>query len=440
MVRGDPSAGYRQILNLAVPAFLSLIAEPLFLVADSAVVGHLGTEELAGLGVASAALTTFTGLFVFLAYATTATSSRRMGAGDQRGAAQTGVDGLWLSVIIGVLVAVMLVALPVTVAGWFGASGAVAEQAGRYLRITGFGVPAMLATMAVTGVLRGFQDTRTPLVVTVVTFSANLVLNVWFVIGLGWGIQGSAIGTLVCQIAMAVALVSVLRVRTRGFDLSLMPRGITSSLRDGIPLLIRTLALRAALYVTTWVAARSGAITMASYQVTMTIWNLLLMAMDALGIAGQALTGASLGAGDTRRTRSLTATMTRWGLIAGVVVGVLLLAFHQLLPALYTDDPAVHRAVAAGLLVVAAQQIVAGPTFVLDGVLIGAGDGRWLSGAQVVMFLVYLPMVWAVHLWAPSDPAAAVVWLWVAFSGFMVVRCVILTWRAHGDAWMRTGA
>lgn len=440
MVRGDPSAGYRQILNLAVPAFLSLIAEPLFLVADSAVVGHLGTEELAGLGVASAALTTFTGLFVFLAYATTATSSRRMGAGDQRGAAQAGVDGLWLSVIIGVLVAVMLVALPVTVAGWFGASGAVAEQAGRYLRITGFGVPAMLATMAVTGVLRGFQDTRTPLVVTVVTFSANLVLNVWFVIGLGWGIQGSAIGTLVCQIAMAVALVSVLRVRTRGFDLSLMPRGITSSLRDGIPLLIRTLALRAALYVTTWVAARSGAITMASYQVTMTIWNLLLMAMDALGIAGQALTGASLGAGDTRRTRSLTATMTRWGLIAGVVVGVLLLAFHQLLPALYTDDPAVHRAVAAGLLVVAAQQIVAGPTFVLDGVLIGAGDGRWLSGAQVVMFLVYLPMVWAVHLWAPSDPAAAVVWLWVAFSGFMVVRCVILTWRAHGDAWMRTGA
>lgn len=159
MVRGgrDPGsevgAGYRQILNLAVPAFLSLIAEPLFLVADSAVVGHLGTAELAGLGVASAALTTFTGLFVFLAYATTATSSRRMGAGDRQGAAQAGVDGLWLSVIIGLLVAIMLVAIPTTVAGWFGASGAVAEQAGRYLRITGFGVPAMLATMAITGVL-----------------------------------------------------------------------------------------------------------------------------------------------------------------------------------------------------------------------------------------------------------------------------------------------
>lgn len=226
------------------------------------------------------------------------------------------MDGLGLSVIIGLLVAIMLVAIPTTVAGWFGASGAVAEQAGRYLRITGFGVPAMLATMAITGVLRGFQDTRTPLVVTVITFSANLVLNLWFVLGMGWGIQGSAIGTLVCQIAMAVALVWVLRIRTRGLDLSLVPHlsGIASSLRDGIPLLIRTLALRAALYVTTWVAARSGAITMASYQVTMTMWNLLLMAMDALGIAGQALTGASLGAGDVRRTRSLTATMTRWGL------------------------------------------------------------------------------------------------------------------------------
>ena len=300
----------------------------------------------------------------------------------------------------------------------------------------------MLATMAVTGVLRGFQDTRTPLVVTVITFSANLVLNVWFVLGMGWGIQGSAIGTLVCQIAMAVALVCVLWMRTRGLDLNLMPHlsGIASSLRDGTPLLIRTLALRAALYVTTWVAARSGAITMASYQVTMTMWNLLLMTMDALGIAGQALTGASLGAGDTRRTRSLTATMTRWGLVAGVVIGVVLAAFHQLLPVLYTDDPAVHRAVAAGLLVVAAQQIVAGPAFVLDGVLIGAGDGRWLSGAQVVMLVVYLPMAWAVHLFAPSDPAAAVVWLWIAFSGFMVVRCAILAWRARGDTWMRTGA
>ena len=74
------------------------------------------------------------------------------------------------------------------------------------------------------------------------------------------------------------------------------------------------------------------------------------------------------------------------------------------------------------MLVVAAQQIVAGPAFVLDGVLIGAGDGRWLSGAQVVMLLVYLPMAWAVHLLAPSDPAAAVVWLWVAFSGFMIER------------------
>ena len=290
--------------------------------------------------------------------------------------------------------------------------------------------------------LRGFQDTRTPLIVTVVTFSANLVLNLWFVLGMGWGIQGSAIGTLVCQIAMAVALVWVLRIRTRGLDLSLVPHlsGIASSLRDGIPLLIRTLALRAALYVTTWVAARSGAITMASYQVTMTMWNLLLMAMDALGIAGQALTGASLGAGDVRRTRSLTATMTRWGLVAGVVIGIVLAAFHQVVPALYTDDPAVHRAVAAGLLVVAAQQIVAGPAFVLDGVLIGARDGRWLSGAQVVMLLVYLPMAWAVHLLAPSDPAAAVVWLWVAFSGFMIVRCAILVWRARGDAWMRTGA
>lgn len=434
-------AGRRQILDLAVPAFLSLVAEPLFLVADSAVIGHLGTVQLAGLGVASAVLTTATGLFVFLAYATTAASSRRMGAGDRRGAARVGIDGLWLSLIIGALVALLLVLAGTTVAGWFGASGEVAHQAGKYLRITGFGLPAMLATMAVTGVLRGFQDTRTPLVVTVVTFAANLCLNLWFVLGMGWGIAGSAIGTLISQVAMAVTLVLVLRHRTRDLELGLRPHpaGVLASLRDGIPLLVRTLALRAALYVTTWVAARAGQVTMASYQVTMTVWNLLVMTMDALGIAGQALTGACLGAGDTRRTREVTRTMTRWGLGLGVVIGVLLAAVHGVLPSLYTTDPQVHRAVAAGLLVVAVQQVVAGPTFVLDGVLIGAGDGRWLSGAQVVMFLAYLPMILVVHVSSPSDPAAAVSWLWVAFGGFMVVRCAILVWRARGDAWMRTG-
>ncbi|MDN5996445.1 MATE family efflux transporter [Acidipropionibacterium jensenii] len=434
------SSRHHQVLNLAVPAFLSLVAEPFFLMADSAVIGHVGTVELAGLGVASTVLTTVTGLFVFLAYATTATSARRMGAGDREGAAQAGVDGVWLSVLLGVISALLLVFGAPTVVSWFGTAASTAQPAVTYLRIAGCGVPAMLVTMAVTGVLRGFQDTRTPLVVTVIAFSVNLILNLWFVIGLGWGIAGSAWGTLICQFGMALALVIVFVVRTMGTGVSLKFQavGVLASMRDGVPLLIRTLALRASLLLTTWVAAGLGVVALASYQVSMTVWTFLTMALDALGIAGQALTGAALGAGDKSQARELTRLMVRWGRWVGVGLGVLLLAVHRVLPMAFSPDPAVRSALAAGLIVIALTQPWSGVVFVLDGVLIGAGDGRWLAGAQVVMLVAYLPMVLAVRMASPSG-ASAMVWMWVAFTGFMVVRGAILAYRERGDAWMRVG-
>ncbi|WP_257478724.1 MATE family efflux transporter [Acidipropionibacterium jensenii] len=431
---------HRQVLNLAVPAFLSLVAEPLFLMGDSAVIGHVGTDQLAGMGVASTVLSTVTGLFIFLAYATTATSARRMGAGDLEGAAQAGIDGVWLSVVLGVVAALALTLGAPAIVSWFGVAPGPASSAVSYLRIAGCGVPAMLATMAVTGVLRGFQDTRTPLVATVIAFTVNMALNIWFVIGLGWGIAGSAWGTLVCQIGMALALVIVFVVRTRGTGVSMrfQTMGVFASMRDGLPLLVRTIALRAALLLTTWVAAGLGVVALASFQVTMTVWGFLTMALDALGIAGQALTGAALGAGRKEQTRQITRLMVRWGAWVGVGLGVLVVAVHRVLPMAFSPDPDVRAAIAAGLIVIAVSQPWCGVVFLLDGVLIGAGDGRWLAGAQVVMLVAYLPMILAVW-WAGPSGAAAVVWLWIAFTGFMVVRGLLLGWRERGDAWMRVG-
>src|SRR5690349_2914923 len=167
----------REILRLAVPAFLALVAEPLFLLADSAIVGHLGTEQLAGLGVASSILLTVVGIFVFLAYGTTAVVARRLGAGDERGGVAAGIDGLWLSVGLGAATAVaMAVAAPALCAA-IGGSPGVQEQATIYLRISAFGIPGMLVVLGATGLLRGLQDTTTPLVVAVAGFGANIVLN-----------------------------------------------------------------------------------------------------------------------------------------------------------------------------------------------------------------------------------------------------------------------
>ncbi len=193
----------REIVALALPAFGALVAEPLFVMVDSAVVGHLGTAQLAGLGVAAALLTTAVNIFVFLAYATTAAVSRRVGAGDLPAALRQGADGIWLALLLGgVVIAAVLPGAP-ALADLFGASGTAAPYATTYLRIGSLGIPAMLVVLAATGVLRGLQDTRTPLVVAVGGFTANAGLNAALVYGAGLGLAGSAWGTVIAQNGMA---------------------------------------------------------------------------------------------------------------------------------------------------------------------------------------------------------------------------------------------
>ena len=433
----------REIVRLAVPAFLALIAEPLFLLADSAIIGHLGTAELAGLGVASAALVTAAGIFVFLAYGTTSVVARHLGAGDESSAISAGIDGLWLALGLGVVTATVVAAGARPISAAFGASPAALEQATTYLRISAFGIPAMLVILAVTGVLRGLQDTTTPLVASVVGFGANIALNLLFVYGLHWGIAGSAWGTVIAQTGMGLALVGVLLARSRARKARLRPHPgrILAAARTGIPLLVRTLALRATLLVTTWVAASLGDVPLAAHQVAMTVWSFLAFALDALAIAGQAITGRALGAGDREGVRLAMGTMVRWGVWGGLGLGLLLAALHSVIPPLFTTDPAVRSALGAALVVVGLGQAVAGYVFVLDGVLIGAGDGSWLAWGMVVTFVAYLPFVLAVRAIGPSgSPSQDVVVLWGAFTAFMVIRAVVLGWRARGGAWMVVGA
>ncbi len=204
-----PGARDREILRLAVPAFLTLAAEPLFLLADAAVVGHLGTAPLAGLGIAAAVLQTAVGLCVFLAYGTTASVARHLGAGDTRGALAQGVDGIWLAVLLGAVTTVLGIALTDQLVGLFGASPEVSEQAATYLRIALLGTIPLLVMLATTGVLRGLQDTRTPLYVAVLGNALNIVLNVWLVYGLDLGIAGSAWGSVLAQVASAGVLGAV---------------------------------------------------------------------------------------------------------------------------------------------------------------------------------------------------------------------------------------
>ncbi|WP_329097399.1 MATE family efflux transporter [Actinomadura citrea] len=427
----------REILRLAVPAFGALVAEPLFLLSDSAIVGHLGTAQLGGLGVAGQALNTLVYLCVFLAYGTTAGVARQVGAGDLRGAIRQGIDGMWLALAIGAVLIVAGWPLIPWIVDAFGASPGVAPYAETYLRVSLFGIPSMLVVLAGTGVLRGLQDTRTPLLVSIGGFSLNLLLNVVFVIVLGWGIAGSAWGTVLAQTGSAVVYVAVVLRAALRHGAMVRPDwdGLRTSATAGFGLLVRTAALRVVLIVGTSIAARMGDPEIAAYQVGFQVWTLLAFALDAIAIAGQAITGRYLGASDITATRAVTRRMVWWGIGCGVVFGLAVLVIRPWLPALFTSDGDVRNLLLASLLLVAALQPVAGVVFVLDGILIGAGDGAYLAVTTLAATAVFLPAALVVHR---TD--AGLVGLWVAIGLWMLTRMITLSLRARGDRWMVTGA
>lgn len=434
----------REITRLAVPAFLALVAEPLFLLADAAVVGHLGTAELAGLGIAGAVLQTAVGLCVFLAYGTTGSVARQVGAKDLTGALARGVDGLWLAVLLGAVLTPAGVLLAGPLVDLFGTAPAVAEQATTYLRIGVFGLIPLLLMLAATGVLRGLQDTRTPLVVAVVGSGLNIVFNLLLVYGAGpvsgLGIAGSALGSVLAQVLSAAALVTVVVRGARREGASLGPHvtGIRDAGRAGLALVVRTLTLRAVLLVTTLAVSRGAsgdATTLAAHQLALTLWVLLAFVLDAIAIAGQAITGRYLGAGDAAGTRLVTRRLVRWGIVGGVVTGALLAAMSPVLGPLFTGDHDVTRLLVPVLLIAALGQPVAGVVFVLDGVLIGAGDGRYLAWAGLAVLAVFAPLTLLL-----VGLGGGLVAVWVAFVVmFMGGRFVTLIWRARGDAWLVTG-
>lgn len=434
----------REIVALAVPAFLALVAEPLFLLADSAIVGRLGTEELAGLGVASVVLRLAVGLCVFLAYGTTAAVAREIGAGNRRRALHQGVDGLWLAVLIGVPLTVLGVVATDPVIALFDVEEAVATPATTYLRLSWLGLTPMLIFLAATGVLRGMADTRTPLVAAVAANLVNIVLNVTLVYGFDLGIAGSALGTVIAQAGAAVFLVVAVLRPAAAVGASWRPdlHGVRRAARAGSALLVRTLNLHVCLLTMTWGAASLGAVATAAHQLAFTLWTFLAYALDALAIAAQTLTGTALGAGDLERTRSLTRRMIQLGLVAGVVTGLLLALGAPVLGRLFVSDEAVVSALAPALFVAAVAQPLAGVVFVLDGILIGAGDGRYLAMASTLVTVAFVPCgIFVAGLHDAGDATAGLVWLWVTFCLlFMGGRGLILLSRARGTTWMVTGS
>jgi putative MATE family efflux protein len=428
------SAYDREIVTLALPALGALAAEPLYLLADTAIVGHLGTPQLAALALAATVLTTLVSLCIFLTYGTTARVSRLHGAGQDRAAGALAAQGLWLALGLGAALAAVIAALAVPLVHALGGEGDVAANAVRYLRIASLGVPMALIALAAQGFLRGVGNLRAPLVVVVAANVANVALELLFVYGLHWGLDGSAWGTVLAQAGMGTAFV-VLLLRAPAESRRPDWARIRSLVSIGAQLLVRTAALLGCFVFATSICARIGPASLGAHQIAYQLFAFLALVLDAIAIAGQVMVGRALGAGDADGAYAAARRMLEWSLGAGVVIGGVLLALTDVLPRAFTSDAAVIERAHAMWPLFCALWPPAAIVFALDGILMGAGDTRYLAGAMVAAAALYAPLAIAALSFGWG-----IVGVWAALLVLMVGRLATLAGRFAGRRWALVGA
>ncbi|MDZ4266503.1 MAG: MATE family efflux transporter [Mycobacterium sp.] len=427
----------RRIAALAFPALGVLAAEPVYLLFDLAVVGRLGAVDLAGLAIGALVMGVLSSQLIFLSYGTTARAARFYGAGDRSAAVGEGVQATWLALGIGatIVIAVQLTAGPLVSA--LAGGGQIAEAALPWVRIASLAVPAILVAAAGNGWMRGVQDTMRPLRYVVFGFAVSAVLCPLLVYGLlgapELGLPGSAVANLVGQWLAAALFFRALFVEQ--VPLRPLPPVLRAQVVMGRDLVLRTLAFQACFVSAGAVAARFGAAAVAAHQVVLQLWNFLALVLDSLAIAAQSLVGAALGAGHLAHAKSVAWRVTIFSTVAGAVLAALFALGSSVLPGVFTDDRAVLDEIGVPWWFLVAQLPIAGIVFALDGVLLGAGDARFMRNATVISALVgFLPLIWL---------SLAFGWgllgIWSGLSAFMVLRLVFVGWRAFSGRWLVPG-
>ncbi|MBB5828064.1 MATE family efflux transporter [Micromonospora carbonacea] len=431
-----PSAGAspRRIAALALPALVVLAAEPLYVLVDTAVIGHLGRVPLAALAVSGTVLTLIAWLGTVLAYGITGRAARRFGAGDRAGAVAEGVQASWLAFGAGVLVAAGMQLGAGPLAEALAGPGEVADAAARWLRVAALGAPGLLLAAAGNGWLRGVQDTRRPLWFVLGPNLLSALLCVLLVYPVGWGLTGSAVANAVAQTVSGVLFAAAL-ARER---VPLRPRlrVIRQQLLLSRDLLVRGVAFQASFLSATAVAARFGAAAVGGHQIAVQLWFFTALVLDALAIAAQALIGAALGAGDSAGARALARRMALLGAVCGVAFAALIAAGAGIVPGLFSSDAQVRGQAMVAWPWLVALQPIGGVVFALDGVLIGAGDVRYLRNLTIVAALGgFLPAIWLAYAFDLGLGG-----IWAGLTLFVLLRLAALLLRLRSGGWAVVGA
>ena len=423
----------REILRLALPALGALAAEPLYILVDTAIVGHLGRPQIAALGLAGTVLAGAFTIFNFLTYGTTAVVARASGAGQHERASRLAAQALWVSLGIGVVLLVVCEALAGPLLHGLGGHGRSGAYALTYFRIAALGLPAALVALAGQGYLRGVSSLRRPLEIVVAANAANVVLELLFVYGFHWGIAGSAAGTAIAQAGMGIAfVVELLRPHADSKRPSL--REMKPMLRVGRQIFVRTAALYASFLVAASVCARMGDAELGAHQIASQLFFLLALILDSVAIAGQVIVGRMLGSGDAEGAYASALRMIAWSVVIGAAFSILLLPLAHVVPRAFTGDQAVLHQAASLWPYFVLMQPLGGAVFALDGILIGASDTGYLMWSMLAASAVFIAL---------ASLALAFGWgivgVWAALDVLIAARLALLGVRFASRRWVVTG-
>ena len=425
----------REILMLALPALGVLAANPLYLLLDTAVVGRLGTAQLAALAAGAAIQSTVTTQLTFLSYGTTARSSRFFGAGQRDKAVAEGVQATWVALGVGTLLALIVGLFAQPLAQALASDYETSVRAAQWMRVAVFAVPMTLTIMAGNGWMRGVQNTKLPFYLTLCGLIPGAIL-LPILVG-RYGLVGSAVSNVIGMGITAALFVVVLVRENAKYGGSWAPRWsvIKRQLVLGRDLILRSLSFQVSLLAAAAIAGRIGVVALAAHQLMLQLWNFLTLVLDSLAIAAQTLTGSALGRGGAQQARAVGLKVLKYSMVFAVALSAVFAVFAVPIQTLFTSDPDVVDTLRVPWFLLIGMILVGGAVFALDGVLLGAADAAFLRNLTLFSLLgVALPIILA---------AGAFGWgltgIWVGQLGQVVARLIGVVWRFRSMRWAVPG-
>ncbi|EMS63978.1 MATE efflux family protein 2, chloroplastic [Triticum urartu] len=431
------------ILGIAVPAVLALAADPVTALVDTAFVGHIGSVELAAVGVSISVFNLVSKLFnVPLLNVTTsfvaeqqAVDAKYSGVGERDGVSSTREQAsekrkflpavstsLALAAGIGLMEMVALIVGSGTLMDIVGipVDSPMRAPAEQFLTLRAYGAPPVVVALAAQGAFRGFMDTKTPLYAVVAGNLVNAILDAIFIFPLGLGVSGAALATVTSEYLAAFILLWKLNNELILFSWNVIGSDIIRYLKSAL-------------------AARQGPVPMAGYEISLQVWLTISLLNDALALAGQALLASEYAKGNYKQARLVLYRVLQIGGVTGLALAATLFLGFGYLTLLFTDDPAVLDVAQSGVWFVTITQPINAIAFVFDGLYYGVSDFGYAAYSTVLFLsplLLFAGVVASAFLLVVG-PNFGLGGVWAGLTLFMGLRAVAGFWRlgSKGGPW-----